>query len=101
MDAEGKSFSTPVVAYVSTVTSPARVVTSRYLPKLNPANGIGRSEIQCDLCSVPDSCGISPDTMGAGFPVATNVQSVGYLNSKSKFAISKPRFGYQVPRAPT
>src|SRR5580698_1718179 len=69
----GKSRSTAVAAYVSTVTLPACVLTILYLPRLNPATGIGRSEIQCEV-SIPAPL---PETTGAGFPVATKVQSCG------------------------
>src|ERR1019366_3272226 len=50
----GKSRSTPFVAYVSTITSPAFAVASLYLPKLNPANGSGRSDTKRACCSAID-----------------------------------------------
>src|SRR5579864_7093429 len=72
----GKSRSTPTVAYVSTSTFPARVAASRYLPRLNPAKGIGRSDIHRDVCCPAALADVSADTC-AGFPVATSVHPCG------------------------
>src|SRR5208282_30192 len=47
----GKSRSTPWVAYVSTVTFPACVRAILYLPRLNPATGIARSDTQWEACA--------------------------------------------------
>src|ERR1700684_4072262 len=78
----GKLRSTPTVAYVSTVTAPAFAVATLYLPRLNPATGMGRSDLQRETCS-PGRTAEPPVAVapaletGSSLPVATSVQGTG------------------------
>src|SRR5271157_6061123 len=58
----GNDFSTPLVPYTSTRMLPGVVLASArtYLPRLNPATGIGRSELHRETFSAPPSRFVSP-----------------------------------------
>ena len=53
----GNDFSTPFVPYASTRMLPAFASARTYLPRLNPATGIGRSEVHRETFS-PAACSI-------------------------------------------
>src|SRR5258708_37958895 len=73
----GNDFSTPFVPYASTRMLPAFASARTYLPRLNPATGIGRSEVHRETLS-PAACSFvsawSPLAGDTCFPVATSVQ---------------------------
>ena len=76
----GKLRSTPELAYVSTETFPACATTREYLPRLKPARGIGRSDIQRPTCSpCVRSVGglLSRRGESTRFPVATSIHPAG------------------------
>src|SRR6266404_4158621 len=79
----GKSRSMPPVAYVSTATFPACAAPRTYLPRLNPATGMGRSATQrvtCSSIAIAVAVGAviaDGGESGAGLPVARRVQAGG------------------------
>src|SRR5208282_1114220 len=76
----GNDFSTPLVPYTSTRMLPAFASARTYLPRLNPATGIGRSEVHRETFSPAVSAVFPRSSTCAGdncFPVATSVQFAG------------------------
>src|SRR5450759_3542080 len=76
----GNDFSTTFVPYASTRMLPAFASARTYLPRLNPATGIGRSDVHRETFSAPASRFVSvscPPAREICFPVATSVQFAG------------------------
>src|SRR5579862_1238740 len=79
----GKPRSSEAVPYASMLTLPACASALRYLPRLKPANGIGRSEIQWLTCSPEfETIAAGGVELGAAvvsilLPVATRVHPGG------------------------
>src|SRR6476646_5077738 len=75
----GKAFSMARAAYALTVTSPALALAISYRPRLKPARTMGRSVIQCEVCSseLAAFSAVPCSSLATRLPVATNVQPGG------------------------